>query len=387
MKVYSVTEFREEVNELLEQVTVAISGEIRDFHVAQNRFVWFSLADEKTTISCFMLSFQLKFPLADGMKIKAVGSPTLFKKGQFVFRPRQITLAGEGSLQKAYEILKSKLEKEGLFAAGRKRLLPRFVQNIGLITSKDAAAYTDVLRILKNRWAGLNLVHANVNVQGQQAVNSIVQAVTGLNQQYPQLECIILTRGGGSLEDLAAFNSEEVARAIFSSSIPVVSAIGHERDITIADLVADVRAATPSNAAELVVPHKDDVLVEIQHMTENMEQNLHNRLNEYKNKIGQSLNILEHSVRDHEQRFISLQNSLQRTLDNFLTDISIKKQRLISFVKLLNSLHPQRVLERGYCMALNNSGKLLKTAKQATQQKHLIIKFVDDKLMINVKNS
>lgn len=383
MRIYTVSEFREELNELLSQVMVAIEGEVSDFHISQNRFVWFTLADKKTSVSCFMLAFQLHVPVESGMKVRVIGAPTMFTKGKLVFRPKTLELIGEGTLQKAYELLKAKLTKEGLFDESRKRTLPRFPAKIGLVTSKDAAAYTDVLRILNNRWAGLEIYHANVNVQGTQAVDSIVAAIAQLNEDQPELDAIILTRGGGSLEDLQAFNTEEVVRAIFASDIPIICAVGHERDTTLSDLVADVRASTPSNAAERVVPHKDDVLGEIQNMVLRTESLIHSQLTQHQHRMAESVNVLELSVRSTVNTFHDLHRRLQGQVDLLENALGVQKQQIDYSVRFLQSMNPYNVLQRGYTLVFDDKEKLLKTAALAKKTKHLKIRFADGTVQVN----
>lgn len=385
MKIYSVTDLRKELNELMDQVTVAVQGEVAELNISQNRFVWFSLVDKETTIKCFMLTFQLKVALEDGMEIRAVGSPTIFRKGQFVFRPRQIELVGEGTLQKEYELLKKKLEKEGLFDVSRKRSLPRFPARIGIVTSRDAAAYTDVLRILKNRWAGLDIRHVNVNVQGAQAESTITNAIAQLNKEEPDLDCIILTRGGGSLEDLHAFNSEQVVRAVFGSAIPVVAGVGHERDTTLTDLAADVRASTPSNAAERVVPDKSDVLSELTHMLKQAERAVETKLRERSESVDGAVRILE----DHARSFVNRANSLQQRLRlagvSLQSQLRFTKERVIRYEQLMTTLNPATILQRGYSIVRNANGKIISKKKDARVGDHLHIQVSDGILHSTVK--
>jgi exodeoxyribonuclease VII large subunit len=377
MKVYSVSEFRAEMNELFGQVTVAVQGEVRGFHISQNRFVWFSLADDEAVVDCFMMSFQLRQPLADGLEIRAIGTPNLFKKGKFVFRPRLIELVGEGGLRQEYERLKQQLTQEGLFDPSRKRELPRFPQRIALVTSKDAAAYTDVLRILKNRWSGLEILHLNVNVQGEQAVESIVGALHQLNVEAPDLDCIILTRGGGSLEDLHAFNSEAVVRAIFASRIPIVCGVGHERDISLADLAADVRAATPSNAAELVVPYKADVLGQIQYLERHLTVGVEAVMRAHQDQISDAVHLLDSHARGQLSRFHDLQQRLQFALATFDGQVRQKLDRVDHLVALLQSVNPQRVLKRGYTMTFDSRGRLIKDKAGVVTGMRLTTRFRD----------
>ncbi len=377
MKVYSVTEYREELNQLLGQVTVAIRGEVSDFSISQNRFVWFTLADEQTVVKCFMMAFHLKTPLEDGMEVQVVGSPTMFKKGQVVFRPRQVEVVGDGSLQRAYELLKKQLEKEGLFDDTRKRSLPRFPQRIGLVTSRDAAAYTDVLRILDNRWSGIEIVHAYVNVQGQQAESSITAALAQLNEEYPDLDCLILTRGGGSLEDLHAFNSENVVRAVFASTIPVVSGVGHERDSTLTDFVADVRASTPSNAAEMVVPDKSDVQNELLAATERMHRAIRAALVQKQHDITAIIHVLDERARQQVSHFDSVVQRLLFGFHSMEAMVRAKRDQVEAATHLLQSLNPTRLFTRGYSMTTTPSGQLIKTVSAVKKGQTIVTRFHD----------
>ena len=341
MQVYSVSEFVHGVNELLSGIPACVQGEVSNFHIAQNRFVWFDLKDESSYVSCFLLAFQLDQPLEDGMEIQVIGRPALFQKsGKFHLRVNKIQVVGEGSLKRQYELLKAKLTKEGLFAEGRKRTLPTFPKRVGLVTSADAAAYTDVLRILKNRWAGLEIMHFPVNVQGTQAVSSIVQALQYMNAKYSkQLDVVILTRGGGSMEDLQAFNDEGVVRAVFGLKIPVVAAIGHERDITLAELAADQRASTPSNAAEMIVPDKRDVMAQLATAVGRQYQALQNTHHIVTERITSDIVVLSQQM----QRYSSNVNHL---------------------VALLHSYNPKQILQRGYSIMRTTTGRVVTHKKQ-----------------------
>ncbi|MBU0671064.1 exodeoxyribonuclease VII large subunit [Patescibacteria group bacterium] len=360
MRIYSVSEFNTEVNELLSSLVVTVQGEVANFNISQNRFVWFDVKDEKSYFSCFMMVFALKEEIKDGMEIKVIGTPGLFKKsGQFRFMVKRIELVGEGVLKKEFDRLKKQLEKEGLFDDGRKRALPKFPQKIGLITSESAAAYTDVMRVLKNRWSGLEIVFYPVQVQGNGAESSIIEGLNFLNEEQPDLEAILLTRGGGSMEDLHAFNNEEVARAIFASNIPVLSGVGHERDVTIADMVADKRAATPSNAAELLVPHKDDLVFQI----ENFEKLLQNEL---ASMIDDKKGLIERFYASFELNMNNLRDKIENN------------------VSLLNSYSPKNVLQRGYSITTIGN-KVIKNKTQVKKGNELTTQLVDSKIKSVVK--
>ncbi len=379
MRIYSVSEYREELNELMSQVTVVIEAEITSLNISQNRFVWFSLADDKCVIDCFMMTFALKVPLEAGMRVRVTGSPTMFKKGKVVFQPRQVELVGDGALQQAFELLKAQLEKEGLFDDTRKRALPRFPMHIGLLTSRDAAAYTDVLKILKNRWPILQVTLMHVQVQGDAAATSIVAGLEALYKHAAttQLDCIIVTRGGGSAEDLQAFNTEDVVRALFKSPVPTITAVGHERDTTLVDFVADLRAATPSNAAELLTPHHKDV-----------QTALNQSLGRATRTLQLQLQQLEQRLTTLEQRTLQLlQAPLQRMdqLDTRLSGatqllqqrIASKQKRVTDFESLLRQLHPQQLLKKGFTITRDHKGRIIKTVADANQQTQFDIQFTD----------
>lgn len=374
MKTYSVSEFVQTIRDYFKKAIgpVVIQGEVTNFRQSKGNLVYFELKDEQSRVLCFMMIWELRVPIEDGTEIRVLGTPSLFKgSGGFHIRVQEIELVGEGALRKALEVLKKKLEKEGLFAPERKRALPFFPARIGLITSPDAAAYTDVLKILKNRWSGLIIKFFPVAVQGIGSVSKIIQALDYFNQKE-NVEIIILARGGGSLEDLQSFNSEEVVRAIFASKIPVVCGVGHERDITLSDLVADQRASTPTNAAEIVVPDKRDVINEINWKTQQIEQNILALLERTEEKIDRRVGLLEEGIRSWKEKFIYLQEKLNQQLINFRQGITWQqerlaetisklrerfifgmekiKQKLVNQEKLIKTLSPQATLNRGYSL-------------------------------------
>lgn len=373
-KTYTVSEFVQTIRNYLKEDIgpVVIQGEVTNFRQPKGNLIYFELKDEESRILCFMLSWELKVPLEDGTEIRVLGVPSLFKgSGGFHIRVQEIELVGEGALRKALEALKMKLEKEGLFAPERKRALPLFPSRIGLITSPDAAAYTDVLKILKNRWSGLAIKFFPVAVQGLGSISQITQAFEYFNQNK-DVEVIILTRGGGSLEDLQSFNSEEVLRAIFASQIPVVCGVGHERDITLADLVADVRASTPSNAAEIVVPDRREIANQIDWKAERIEQSMQLLLENMKGEIELQVEKLETGVSFWQEKFTYLEEKLKQNFEEFVRLAQLLEEKLVDNIskirerfsfglerirekilneeKLINTLSPQATLNRGYSL-------------------------------------
>lgn len=401
--IFSVSEFVDAMRVVLQDKIgeIKIQGEVTDFRPRQGNLVFFELKDETSRILCFMMSWELLVPLEDGMEVLICGTPSLFKRsGKFHLKVSKLQLVGEGALARALELLKKKLEKEGLFAMERKRPLPRFPQRIGLITSPEAAAYTDVLRILKNRWSGLNILFYPVSVQGAGSEIQIQEAFEYFNQAR-NVEIIILTRGGGSLEDLQSFNSEAVARAIFASKIPVICGVGHERDVTIADLVADVRASTPSNAAERAVPDKKDVLFQVDTFVKTIEQEAGLLIEDLANRIGIQTEVLEQGVKRYQERFLEAKSRLKSCLISFQERIRAKKENLVykvnflsqkidsvlnqrlqkiaSYFKILNSLSPQKVLSRGYSLAYNSVGKIIRSAEHLKKGQLMTTRFYKGK--------
>ncbi|HCJ52470.1 MAG: exodeoxyribonuclease VII large subunit [Candidatus Kerfeldbacteria bacterium RIFCSPLOWO2_01_FULL_48_11] len=367
-KVYSVSEFVSAIKEYLEDGlgNVSIQGEVTGYRLAQERLIFFELKDESSRVVCFMMKYDLHTILEDGMEIRVHGNASLFKKsGGFHVRVREIELVGKGALNKALLMLKDKLEKEGLFAEERKRALPRFPHIVGLITSPDAAAYTDVVRVMNNRWSGVTIQFAPVGVQGPGSISSIVKALRYLSS-VKEVDAIILTRGGGSLEDLQSFNSEDLARAIFGSRVPVVCGVGHERDWTIADLVADVRASTPSNAAERVVPDRREILFQIETLAASLEDGLRETIERYQDRAQRSLGLLETMMRSQTEK---AQNVYQRFITSFREfDYAIRKkyEKVQHLERLVRTLSPQSTLDRGYSVT-RKGGKVLKGSQDTVK--------------------
>lgn len=353
--VVSVADFLALINHALRTIPceeMVVEGEIADYKISQGKWVNFDLKDEKSDakISCFSTIFQLTTPLASGMRIQAKGYPKVFERfGRLSFNVEEVTLVGEGALQKAYELLKKKLADEGLFDAPRKRPIPQFPQTIGLITSKEAAAYGDFLRILGNRFGGVAVMHAPVHVQGQFAVPEILSAFAMFNAMPPEErpDVIVLTRGGGSLEDLHAFNDEQVARAVFGSLVPVVVGVGHERDESLCDFVADVRASTPSNAAERVVPDRREIARSVIFAVDRMEAKLTHGVERRIDRVDHAVRVVEQFMTQKGPVVVRMEQEITARLCFALSRIDA---RVTSAEKFLASVDPVRVLERGYAI-------------------------------------
>jgi exodeoxyribonuclease VII large subunit len=350
----SVKAFLDILNETLSFAfpLVTVEGEVSSFKVNQGKWVFFDLKDEDATLPCFMPVYQLKVPLEDGMKVRVTGIPKITKWGKFSFTARNVVLAGEGELKRAFELLKAKLEGEGLFAAERKRELPAFPRTIGLITSGQSAAYADFMKILGTRWGGLTIQLADVQVQGAVAPDQIVGAITYFNQLSLPPDILVVIRGGGSLEDLQAFNTEMVARAVAGSRVPTLVGVGHEVDVSLADFAADTRAATPTDAARLVVPDRTQILQTLSHHQERLQAAVRLQINEQHQQIGRHMAVLERFVRLPRLRLDALE---ARLIANQRQVVQAQRQKLDGLTRLVASFDPAATLKRGYAIVRHNS--------------------------------
>ncbi|MBP5512713.1 exodeoxyribonuclease VII large subunit [Candidatus Saccharibacteria bacterium] len=251
------------VNQTLEYAysSVTVVGEVASFKVNQGKWVFFDLKDEQTSVPCFMTLWSMRQPLEDGMKVIVRGTPKLTQWGKFSFTVTAVQPVGEGSLKKAFEMLKKKLADEGLFDPAKKRGIPEDLTRLGVISSTQAAGYADFIKIINARWGGMKVQVAHTQVQGMDAPDQIIRALQYFNEKS-EVQMIALLRGGGSADDLACFNDERLVRAVAASKIPVICGIGHEVDESLCDLACDVRASTPSNAAELLTRDRKTEKVE-----------------------------------------------------------------------------------------------------------------------------
>lgn len=327
----SVSDFLASVNQTLEYAyqAIDIEGEVAGFKVNQGKFVFFDLKDDSGTISCFMTVWQMRMPIEDGMKLVVTALPKVTPWGKFSLTVQAYRPSGQGSIKKSFELLKAKLDKEGLFSLERKRALPRVPSKVAVISSTQAAGYADFVKILDQRWGGLEVSVAHTQVQGVTAPDQMIRAIRHFNAEDHLADVLVLIRGGGSADDLAAFNDEQLVREIATSRIPVLVGVGHEVDTTLADLAADVRAATPSNAAQLLVPDRQELIASMRQSVRSMAA-----------KTEQSIDQLQ---RDTEQL---LNRALQRTL------LAIDEQLALSRSdqSRLKAYDPAAVMRRGYAI-------------------------------------
>lgn len=371
--IFSVSQFCTLVNEYLGHVDVVVEGEVASIQVRQGRWVFFDLKDETASINCFLpASLGLHHGLEDGAKIRVSGKPGIYAKyGKFSFSVRAVELLGAGALRKAFEETKRLLEAEGLFAPEHKQPLPAFPQHIAVITSAQGRAYTDFMRILEDRWGAITVQLLDVRVQGQEAEADIVGALRYVNERA-DADVIVLTRGGGGAEELQAFNQERLVREIFASRIPVISAIGHEEDVVLSDLVADVRAATPTHAAKLVVPDRAEVATRIQTLEQRVVQAAQHMLAAQDARVGQTVLRLEHAVGNVVRSVADRAEVLVARMDRLVADtMHATNMRVSKLTDYMQHRNPRAVLARGYAI-VSVDGKTISRATDVAE--HAIVK-------------
>jgi exodeoxyribonuclease VII large subunit len=379
----TVLELTQQIKALLETglSQVWITGEISNFKRHTSGHFYFSLKDEHAQISCAMWAGRnrhLHFLPQDGMQVLAHGQVTVYeKRGQYQFDVWEMQPAGVGALQMAFEQLKRRLHAEGLFDEARKKPLPQFPNTVGIVTSRTGAAIRDLVSILRRRWPAIKIILRPVTVQGEGAAKEIADAIAEFNE-YQEIDVLIVGRGGGSLEDLWAFNEEIVARAIYASKIPIVSAVGHEIDFSISDFVADVRAATPSAAAELVAPDAAEVKRQLQFLGHKLllhlrrfVQTQRERLNRFASSYG--LRQPQDLVHQRSQQLDDLQRRMQLAIKNCL---EILKQQLKAKEQRLRALSHESVLKRGFAIVFHEPDhKLIHEARELQVDDQVHIRF------------
>jgi exodeoxyribonuclease VII large subunit len=340
--VFSVSDFVAVFNQTLEYAypSVTVVGELANLRVSKNKWVYFDLKDDFCSVKFFGTVYQLPGPLEDGLMIEVRGAPRLHPQFGFSITVQSMRPVGEGSIQKAASLLEAKLAKEGLFDESRKRPIPSPPETIGLVTSGESAAYHDFIKILNARWGGVEVQLADVQVQGEPAVGQIVRAIEHFNA-HEQVDVLVVIRGGGSADDLAAFSSEQVTRAVAGSRTPTVVAIGHEVDISLAELAADLRASTPSNAAELLVPDHRQVA----------------------SSLGAIKDGLYHEIQSNlayeRKQLLHTQDALDQAIG---MSLQTKRQALVAARTLSEAFNPKSVLARGYAV-VRTGGNVVSSAK------------------------
>ena len=372
-QIITVTQINEYIRSMMDGdrllSSVAIKGEISNYKLYPSGHHYFTLKDEGGALRCVMFkgnALRMKFRPENGMKIIAMGKISVFPRdGAYQLYCTGLVLDGVGDLYAAFEQLKAKLQAQGLFDPAHKQPLPKFPGTIGIITSSAGAAVHDMLRILRKRYPLTKVLLLPVRVQGVEAPGEIAAAIRYANH-YRLADLLIVGRGGGSIEDLWAFNDELVARAIYDSQIPVISAVGHEPDVTISDFVADLRAATPSNAAELAVPDQDALRQTLDQLSAAMATAMNRQIKMRR----QHLDVLAGSAAlQSPEGYLQQRRKAVEMLQNRLISaqnmqLSKKQQRFIAMTAKLDAMSPLKVLTRGYAMAQKDGGEIVRSVSQ-----------------------
>lgn len=389
------SEFLRMVNQTLEYdfAAILVEGEVASYKESQGKWVFFDLKDEKSSVNCFMPLWNLRLPLEDGMRVVVRATPKVTKWGKFSLTVNAVQPVGEGSLKRAFEMLKRKLAAEGLFAPEKKRPIPSDLARLGVISSTGAAGYADFVKILNARWGGIHVQVAHTQVQGLDAPDQIIRALQYFNERG-EVQAIAILRGGGSADDLAAFNDENLVRAVAASKIPVIAGIGHEVDESLVDLAADLRASTPSNAAELITPDRAVMAAQVKGQIQSLNSYLCDRVERQREfnrqqieRVGERLLArgIEPGLRENREKIAKIEQKIYTTLENLNSKVQQKLQ-------ILTVLNPEKVLEQGYAIVAGKMqvGDVVKitTMKQLAEAKILQIKpRKDENLPKKDKNS
>ncbi|MCJ2556469.1 MAG: exodeoxyribonuclease VII large subunit [Candidatus Thermoplasmatota archaeon] len=395
-RIFSVTEVTDTIRNLLRDepslIGVAVRGELSNYGKSAQGHCYFTMKDEDSSLKCVLFrgdAERLGLDIEDGQKIVAFGDIDVYRpSGSYQLIVREVKLEGVGELYQKFLRLKKLLETEGLFAEEHKKLLPEFPVKIGVVTSEKGAAFRDIVKVLGRRFPLAGIILAPTLVQGADAPGFIVSAIEALNR-YDGIDVMIVGRGGGAFEELACFNDESVARAIFDSHIPVVSAVGHETDFTIADFVADRRAATPSAAAELVAPDIIELHTSLDTDRESLVWGLRNMLESRRRDIRRlesslSSDVVLDQIRAHSQRLDDRFLQMNRALESFL---SLQREGLRKLGGILGTADPLATLDRGYSIAMKLPDKdVIETIESVTLGDDVLVMVRDGEIYCVVRN-
>ncbi len=360
--------------------SVCVRGELSNYKIYPSGHHYFTLKDAESSLRCVMFrsaASKLRFRPESGMGVTVCGRVSVYPRdGAYQLYCEELIPEGAGDLQLAYEQLKERLRREGLFDQAHKKPIPRYPERIAVITSSAGAAVHDIIRVLRKRWPVAKVLLLPVRVQGVEAPPEIVGAIRYANR-HRLADLIITGRGGGSIEDLWTFNDERVARAIYESELPVISAVGHEPDVTIADFVADLRAATPSNAAELAVPDMSELREALSAARARLDQAVNRRLSERRKGLEElaSRRVMQSPTGFIDQRRLEL-DSIRLRLDAAATArLGRERQEFSRLAAKLDALSPLKVLGRGYSIALDAGGRAVKDAGRLSPGERLELRF------------
>lgn len=394
LKVYSVSYINKYIKMMFDRDDfvnmVAVKGEVTNFKLHSSGHLYFTLKDETSTIKCIMFkgaASKLKFKIEDGSSITVIGSINVYEVGgTYQIYVRDIVSAGEtGILYEKYEALKKKLKEEGLFDESYKKKIPFIPKRVGVITSSTGAVIRDIINVSTRRYSNINLLIYPAAVQGEKVPSTVVQGIKTFNK-LNNVDVIIIARGGGSFEDLFGFNDESIARAVFESKIPIVSAVGHETDFSICDFVSDLRAPTPSAAAELVYPSK----IELKNKLLSLNQRLNVSIKSYIDKKKVYLSNMKSSrlkkipVDLIKNSSIYIDNLVKRSETSIKSKINICQKEFEKQVSLLDSYSPLKTFKRGYSVTKNSAGKVVRKIKDVAIKDEITTIIDDGKILSKV---
>ena len=392
-QVFTVTAITLAIKQMMEGVfrDVFVEGEVSSLREAASGHIYFDLKDRESLLSAVMFKWDARkygFELQEGVQVRVWGSLSCYaKQGRYQIVVKTAEALAKGNLFLEFEKLKKKLEAEGLFAPEHKKENPAYPQRIGVVTSPTGAAVRDILSVLKRRSPHLEIIIAPVLVQGEEAAGQIAQAIADLNRFKPAPDVLLVGRGGGSMEDLWAFNEEIVARAIYKSKIPVISCVGHEVDFTIADFVADLRAPTPSAAAELVVQNSQNTRQYIRQLQKRLLQSVSLFYERARNRFDRALNsrvfknpetIFQAKEQELDDLSLRLENAWKEKLSNFTHRFELARNQL-------QALGPQAVLKRGYSITRKADGSVISRVGQTAPGETVFIQVQDGMIRSEVK--
>jgi exodeoxyribonuclease VII large subunit len=388
-----------------------VEGEINEWKIYRGKVIYFTLKDEKSTLSCQTVIFKVNNwrELEEGMKVRALVEPKYNQtRGQLISFAHEMLPVGEGALKIALEKLKQRLKSEGLFDLQRKKDLPRFPQKIGLITSRESEAIKDFKKIISESYSQLKIYHYDVRVEGETAKEDLLEAFQFFNTFKDKLDAIVLTRGGGSLESLRSFNEEEVVRAVASSRYPVIVGVGHEGDVSLAELAADKRASTPTNCAEILVENWNKLPEKLDLNRRKIINSYRSQINEAKSGVDSCLSIIKHSLslelknNQHclsdtlniiKQRINKVVESSRVLADRFelidqkiVSKLEAVSERIDRYLSLLNSQNPRNLLKMGYSIVKNSQEEVIKSVGSVKIEEEIKIVVSDGNINSQVKD-
>ncbi len=396
MQTFSVREITRYIHDLLDADSrlgsVWVQGEVSNLTIAASGHWYFTMKDVKAQLRCVMFRWAAQYArlkVKNGDDILVHGRVSVYDaRGEYQLYVDQIeAVGGLGDLHRQFEALKAKLDAEGLFDMARKAPIPAFPQQIGIVTSPTAAAYQDMQNVLRRRFPLVRLILSPTPVQGQDAAPQIVRALQRLNR-HTDVDVIIIARGGGSIEDLWCFNDERVARAVAASHIPVISGIGHEIDFTIVDFAADLRAPTPSSAAELATPSQEELWIDLDRLTDRLDAGFESRLADRRQTLRQARRGLAYAtpmkaMQPAQRQLAQLKRRLTRAVSH---DVERLNERLAARTKALDAANPAHILARGYALVRGEDGDLIRSAGQVSVNQRLTVQLHEDQIKVRVEN-